>query len=1192
MKKLILGLISIIILLLIGLLIGPSFIDWNKYKGQIISAAKEQAGYDVEIAGDLSLSLLPSPTLKIEGLLVKAPTKVKFENILQMKSAEVQVQIAPLLQKNIAVDKVTLIDPVVTAEMFKDGTGSWMTPKMKAAKTVVKMAGEKGERVAKQAAGNVLDSIALNRVEIKNGAFVFFDHKKNMKHDVQNMNTVLKAQTLKGPYAFDGGFSYNEKDIRANLQVSAFDPNQDSLSINGAVSLVKDKAQVQYDGIVATKAPFDAQGQVKVILDNGMPNVMAQKISLEGLLTASEDKIAVNDLIGFLGSSRASGKFSISNFKQKNPVNVFADLKFNQVIDLSGLKKAANKANNKSTISSSNSTEKNAPSKKVKSFAPSSLTFPMAVDAQITLDAPSVKMNNKTFDGVFLSVVKKASKTTITAKALGLPGQGKVEGRIDASFGSSSVSPKSGAVTYADPSVSFVAEGNIGQIDKALSVFAPNVDKKTAGMFKTAQFDLKGTVSPTSVSLKDSVLKLDQTSIGLGGRYTPSTNGGRDKAVIDLSVGDIDVDRLTGKKGNTPSKSANKTSASSSSASSAKSGGLKEALKPLQEFKIPVDLVFDISVQKARVNGMDISGVRLTGESAGNKLTLKNASVNNYQGATLSAKGVIVDRATLSGLDTTLGFKTKDIQGFAKTMNLDVSKLPSTLKSVDANVSLNGAIDSLTTDAKIKAMGGQLDVAGLVKDALGTPQMSDMRVGLKHPNLSQAIKVVAPDFKGNAGLSQAINFSTKASTVGKVINLSGVKATLGKTSFTGNVKVDQTGSKPSVSGKIQAGIIALDQLLGAKSAKKSSPKSSGSSSSSSSSSKERWSKSTINVDWMNNMNVNLDLSANAINYGAWNFVKPSTTLKIQNGTLDVTGLKAGVFGGQATLNTKVKAPAQSGGALSLSMDSTMNGVSLEALAYALSKSKQLKSSGTVSFNFDVASNGASAYTLVNALNGKATLDGRDVILKGFDLNKMARGLAVEEKLADSVNSLVSGATRGGQTQFDTIKGDYKVEKGIVKINSMVMESDVSQIDSTGYVSLPEWNINTDHKITLKEITDLEPFSVKIKGPLDNPSNTFGKNILEDYLGAKLKRKLAKELPDILGGDVSDTLEGLGILPKAQKKIPTQEPTNDNIPPAQKQEVAPQKTAPKKIEKPEDALKELLNSDNPEDAVGNVLRGLF
>ena len=38
-------------------------------------------------------------------------------------------------------------------------------------------------------------------------------------------------------------------------------------------------------------------------------------------------------------------------------------------------------------------------------------------------------------------------------------------------------------------------------------------------------------------------------------------------------------------------------------------------------------------------------------------------------------------------------------------------------------------------------------------------------------------------------------------------------------------------------------------------------------------------------------------------------------------------------------------------------------------------------------------------------------------------------------------------------------------------------------------------INVDNKITLKNVPDLEPFMVKIKGPLDKPGNTFGKNIL-------------------------------------------------------------------------------------------------
>lgn len=1222
MKKLILAAVSILFLLVIALLVGPSFIDWNKYKEQIITQAEKTSGYKIDISGDLSLSVLPRPKLKIEGLVVEAPAKIKFENLVDVKSAEVSVELMPLLQKELVVDKITLVSPVINLEVFKNGQGSWVSTRVAMVKGLANMRKKENEinqinqaRKAKQTASDVMRSIALNKLEIKDGEFSFFDHKKDVLHNLKNINITLNAKTLNGPYDFDGGLNYNGKDIKIDLGVGEFNPTRDSISVNGVVSLVKEKIKIKYDGLVATSAPIEAQGQVKIVLDSGIPSITGQKVSVEGILNAGEDKIEINDLIGFLGKARANGKFSISNFKQKNPVNVIADLKFNQDIDLSSIK--TNSAPKKSASNNSeNAISGNNPKKNNSGFIPSSITLPMAIDAQITLDAPGIKIDDKEFKGVFLSVIKKGGKSTVTAKALQIPGQGKAEGSVDIAFASSSVSKKSGAVTYVDPSVSYVAQGNVGQIEKALSVFAPQIDKKAAQMFKTAQFDLKGSLSSNSISLKDSVLKLDQTSIGLGGRYTKSNGAGKPKAVVDLSIGDIDIDSLMGKKiaissDVSSSSTSSKSSVVNSNKVNAKSGGLKNSLKPLQEFNIPLDLTFDLSVQKARLNGVSISGVRVTGQSVGNKLTLKNSSINDYQGATLSANGVIGNRSDLSDLDMVLGLKTKDIQGFAKSMKIDASKLPSTLKSVDANVALKGSINEVNMDAAIKAMGGQLDVAGFVKDALGNPQMSDMRIGLKHPNFSQAIKVISPDFKGGAGLSQAVNFSTKANTSGKIINLSDLKATLGTSSFAGNLKLDQSGSKPSVTGKIQAGTIALDKMLGAKSSGSKSSTSSGgvysssktSASGGSSSSKSRWSKDPINVDWLNNINVNLDLAANAINYGAWNFVKPSTVLKINNGELDVESMKAVIFGGQAVLNANVKAPAKSGEAISLNIDSSMNGISLEALAYALSKSKKLKSSGTVAFNFDVNSNGASAYQLINALDGKANLDGRDIIIKGFDLNKMARGLAVEEKLANSVNSLLDGALSGGQTKFDTIKGDYKITEGVVKINSMAMDSEISKIDSTGYVSLPEWKINTDHKITLKNVPDLAPFNVKIKGALDNPTNTFGKKVLQDYLGAKLKRKLAKELPDVLGSDVTDTLKGLGVLPKdtspvapdtsAQPNSANTTPSSDAVTP-NAQPVAPAKQAPvhKKIEKPEDALKELLNSDNPEDAVGNVLKGLF
>lgn len=1184
MKKIILTVFSILSVLVIALLVGPSFIDWNKYKEQIITQVKTASGYNIDITGDLSLSLLPFPKLKIEGLVVEAPTKVKFENLLQMKSAEVSVQLAPLLQKNIAVDKVTLIEPVIHVEMFKDGNSSWMTQKMKAANSVVKMSGEKGARFAKTATSNALNSIALKRVEIENGRLTFVDHNKDATHKVQNINIGLNARTLNGPYNVQGDLTYNDMDVRTDMKVGAYDPNKDSLTISGMVGLPKEQAELVYNGVVATKAPFDAQGQIKVSLENGVPNVTSDNVSIEGLLTANDDKIEINDLIGFLGDARASGKFSVTNFKQKNPVNLFADLKFSQAIDLGSIQKTMN-ANKGSTASNTGAAD-NVVATRENGFVPASFTLPMAIDAQITLDAPAVKVDGKTFNGVFLSVTKKASKATVTAKVLEIPGQGKVEGRVDVSFGASSVAPKSGAVTYSDPSITFVTQGNVGQIEKALNAFAPQVDKKTASMFKTAQFDLKGTIAPNSVSLKDSVVNLDQTSIGVGGRYTPSKVG-RANAVIDLSVGDINVDQLLGNEAygsNTQQASASNVSSQGASSAALKMD-LEEAVRPFKEFTLPVNLVFDVSVQKARFNGVDINGIRLTGESAGNKLTLKNASVNDYQGAAISARGLINDRSTLSGMDVNLGFKTSDVQGFAKAMKIDVSTLPATLKTVDADVALKGDISALGADAKIKAMSGQLDVAGTVKNALQEPEMVNMRVGLKHPNLSNAIKIVAPDFKGHAGLAQAVNLSTNVNTVGKDITLENLQATLGTTSVSGNVDIKQNGSKQAISGALKAGTIALDELLGARQATGSSSKASGSASAASS--KERWSKAPINVDWMNMINVNLDLSANMITYGVWNFVQPSTTIKVQNGVLDVANMKAGIFGGQAILNANVKAPSQSGGALSLDVDSTMSDISLETLAYALSKSKKLQSAGTVSLDFDVSSNGASAFDLVNALNGNANLNGTNVALIGFDLAKLARGLATEEKLAVSALSVVEGALSGGQTKFDIIKGDYKITKGVVNVTSMIMDSDEAMIQSTGYADLPKWFINVDNKITLKTVPDLAPFEVKIKGPLDNPTDTFGKNILQDYIQDKVKRKLTKELPDVLGDDVTDKLQKFGILPQKQQAAPTEAPANDNGSPAPKQE-----SAPKKIEKPEDALKELLNSDNPEDAVGNVLKGLF
>ena len=247
----------------------------------------------------------------------------------------------------------------------------------------------------------------------------------------------------------------------------------------------------------------------------------------------------------------------------------------------------------------------------------------------------------------------------------------------------------------------------------------------------------------------------------------------------------------------------------------------------------------------------------------------------------------------------------------------------------------------------------------------------------------------------------------------------------GKSKFGGNLDIDMGTDVPRIRGKIQAGKIALDELLGAKSSGgKSGGSGKGGGKSSSKISGERWSKTPINLDWMNKIDLDVDLAASNITYGKWNLENPTTDLRIGAGKLSVNQMKANVFGGNMKLQTNVNASP-----VSLNLNSQMDNIDLERLANALSGSGKLKSAGRVSLSMDVNGTGGSAHALINALNGIANLNGTNIILKGFDLAKMARGLAVEEKLADSVSSLVDGATRGGETKFDTLKGDYKIENG-------------------------------------------------------------------------------------------------------------------------------------------------------------------
>ena len=103
MKKVFIGVVAVVLILLATALIVPSFIDWNDYKDEIAAKAGKVTGRELDIGGDIRLTLLPAPTLVVTDVRLANIDGAADAEMIRLKSLEVRVALAPLLAGEIQV---------------------------------------------------------------------------------------------------------------------------------------------------------------------------------------------------------------------------------------------------------------------------------------------------------------------------------------------------------------------------------------------------------------------------------------------------------------------------------------------------------------------------------------------------------------------------------------------------------------------------------------------------------------------------------------------------------------------------------------------------------------------------------------------------------------------------------------------------------------------------------------------------------------------------------------------------------------------------------------------------------------------------------------------------------------------------------------------------------------------------------
>ena len=125
MRKVLYAFLALVAVVIVGLLVGPSFFNWNNYKPQIASAVEEALGRELRIVGDIQISILPSPALSVKRVSLENVSGADNREMVAFEEVEVNVEVSSLLQGKIAVKSVRLVRPVISLEITKDGRASW-----------------------------------------------------------------------------------------------------------------------------------------------------------------------------------------------------------------------------------------------------------------------------------------------------------------------------------------------------------------------------------------------------------------------------------------------------------------------------------------------------------------------------------------------------------------------------------------------------------------------------------------------------------------------------------------------------------------------------------------------------------------------------------------------------------------------------------------------------------------------------------------------------------------------------------------------------------------------------------------------------------------------------------------------------------------------------------------------------------
>lgn len=202
MRKILVGLVILVVVAVGLLLIAPQFIPTEVYRKEVTERAEASLGRKLEINGDIKLRIIPRVQLVLEDVVLHNPNGFGVKDaapFASLKTLRLTVNIWKLLDKELIIEEFELSEPHITLIETAKGKTNW---EFKTAQA------EEPAKTAEKSASSV-PQIQLPELSIKDGRIDYLPADKQKHATLEQVQLSLRLPDMNESASVDISGVYN-----------------------------------------------------------------------------------------------------------------------------------------------------------------------------------------------------------------------------------------------------------------------------------------------------------------------------------------------------------------------------------------------------------------------------------------------------------------------------------------------------------------------------------------------------------------------------------------------------------------------------------------------------------------------------------------------------------------------------------------------------------------------------------------------------------------------------------------------------------------------------------------------------------------------------------------------------------------------------------------------------------------------